>query len=224
MVTPLVITILMIFVSLIFCIRNYDLSQKICIQHSLTAQSKLKISLEKLLQLNPTATYLRNLYKKLRLLYTQAIKTKNPILASILKAKMKIIHKKRVFLDRKQKSILNQSVKDLEASMNSFRKKIMKFYARRIQKDHYKPIPLAVMSRPKGDIAPNYYVLPNFSFRQRLLFSWQMPLHRFLPKWIEEIFFEPNFSSYRCSATLKKRGINWVESLTKKEVANAFAF
>ena len=211
---PLFISCLMVFTSLLFCIRNHDLAQSICIRHTLQVQEKMKKALQDLLNLNPVANQLRQTQKHLEYLYREAIKTGELITISALRTQIEIIKQKRILLDKKQKNILNSTIRVVESSFNSFKRKLMKFHAGHIQKDHYQPIPLAVVGRPRGEIAPAYYPVPDFSSHQTFSFFWKMQLYRFLPKWLEKTFFQTQLSSYSCATTIKKRGLKWKTTLT----------
>ena len=206
---PLFVTCLMVFASLIFCIRNHDLSQTICLRHTLKAQTQIKRALQTLLTLNPVADRLRNIQKHLGRLYRQSLRAGNFITAGVLKTQIEIIKYKRRLLDQQQKRILNGTSKDLQKNFANFKRQMTKFHARHIQKDHYHPVPLAVKARPKGDIAPAYHPVRGFSDKQKISFSWQMPLYRFLPKWLKTAFFQNGLSAYDCSATIKKNGLGW---------------
>jgi len=212
--TPLFLTILMTLTALIFCIRNYELHQSSCIKHTLRAQEKMQVSLEKLLRLNPLANRLRKIQKILEKLYYKALKTGEPITISTLKTKIELIKQKRKILDKKQKLILNLTIKDLNIAFYSFKQKIAVFQPGYVKKTHHRPIPLAVKASPMGDIAPAYIPKINFASKQTISFLWKTPIHRFLPKWIEHILFQSKMSSYRCSATIHKKTGKWKTTLT----------
>lgn len=211
---PLFISCLMVFTSLIFCIRNHDLAQSICIKYTLQTQERIKQGLKLLLRLNPLADQLRLTQKHLEKLYREALKIGDPIAIITLRTKIEIVKQKRQLLDIRQKNILNSTVMYVESGFSSFKQQIMKFDPRYIKKDHRQPIPLAVEGKPKGDIAPSYHPVSNFSVRQTLSFSWKMPLYQFLPKWLKKAFFTNSLSAYDCSATIKKSGWEWKTALT----------
>ena len=206
---PLFISCLMIFTSLIFCIRNHDLTQSFCLKHTLQAQEQIKKSLKDLLNLNPLANHLRQTQKRLERLYKEALKAGEPIIIATLRAKIEIIKQKRILLDRKQHYILQGTIQHVEWAFLSFKKDIMKMRPGHIQKNHYQPFPLAVKAQPPGDIAPSYYPVMNFPFHQSLSFSWKMPLYQFLPKWLVQAFFQNDLSDYACSSTIKKHKLKW---------------
>ena len=207
---PVFVSCLMIFTSLVFCIRNHDLAQSFCLKHTLQAQEKIKKSLKNLLRLNPLADQLRQKQKFLEYLYRKALKTGELTTIAILKAKIKIIKHQRVLLDRKQNYILQGTIQYVERAFFSFEKDIMKFRQGHIQKNHYQPFPLAVKAQPPGDIAPSYHPVANFPFHQSFSFSWKMPLYQFLPQWLVHTFFQKRLSSYDCSSTIKKQKLKWV--------------
>ena len=211
---PVFISCLMIFTSLLFCIRNHDLAQSICLKHTLQAQEKMKKALQNLLYLNPLANQLRHTQKHLEHLYREALKTGEPITIATLRIKIEVVKQKRILLERKQKYILNETFRIIESAFHSFKQKMRSFNPSHIRKNHHQPIPLAVVAKPKGDIAPSYYPVSPFSLHQTFSLSWDMPLHRFLPKWLAQDFFENQLSSYNCAATIKKRGQKWKTSLT----------
>ena len=211
---PVFISCLMIFTSLLFCVRNHDLAQSICLKHTLQAQEKMKKALQNLLNLNPLANQLRQTQKHLEHLYREALKTGELITIAALRAKIEAVKQKRILLDRKQKHILNGTVQIIESAFHIFKQKMKTFNPSHITKSHYQPIPLAVVAKPKGDIAPSYYPVSRFSVHQTFSLSWKMPLHRFLPKWLAQDFFENQLSSYNCAATIKKTGRKWKPSLT----------
>ena len=210
---PVFLTALLIFTSLIFCIRNYDKAHSICLKHSLDIQKNLSTLLEKLLKLNPTADRLRALQKELERLYRQAISRGDMVSASALKAQISIVKFKRKILDQRQKSILIKSQRKLHQGISSFRKEIYPMKAQNIQTKYHTPYPLAVTAKPLADIAPSYYRKSHFSQQQALLFFWKMPLYVFLPQWIKNIFFVDFLSSYHCSATIKQQGAGWKAGL-----------
>ena len=211
--TPLLITCLMVFTSLIFCVRNHDLSQSICIRHVLQIQRRIKNHLTHLLYLNPVADHLRNKYKSTQSLYKKALLSNNAVLVGILKTKLMFIQKQRIALDRKQQSILKRGKRDVQQSWSAFKKELMKFHPDWTKKKHPRPIPLAVLSRPKRDIAKSYYVPTKFSMKQRIEFSWSIPIDRFLPQIFQKTFFEKKFSAYMCAATLYQKGKRWSAGL-----------
>ncbi len=213
---PLFISCLMVFTSLIFCIRNHDLAQSICIKHTLQTQEHIKQALKLLLSLNPLADQLRHTQKHLEKLYRQALKAREPATIIALRTKIEIIKQKRRLLDRKQKNILNSTVGSVELGFTSFKQQIMKLYPNYIKKDHLQPVPLAVEAKPRGDIAPSYHPMSDFSLRQILSFSWKMPLYQFLPTWLKRAFFQNYLSAYNCSATIKKSGGKWKTALTAR--------
>ena len=206
---------LIVLTSLIFSVRNYDLAQKICIEHAFSAQKSHKKSINKLLLLNPLATFLRLKQTTLETAVKVAIV---PKVIAALKLAIKVVKQKRKLLDKKQKGILKQSKKNMDKIFSSFNKTISSKIkdTQYISKNHYNPYPLAVKAKQKG-IAPNYDRVPNFSKKQTLTFKWQMVLQSGLPKWLEKEFFEQGYSSYQCSATLKKKFLNWKVSLTDKQ-------
>ena len=210
---PLFMSCLMIFVSLFFCIRNHDLAQSICLEHTLKAQTQMKRALQNLLKLNPMADHLRRTQKHLEYLYREALKSGELTTVAVLKARIVIIKRKRKLLDKRQKNILNKTLEYIESAFSSFKEKTIKFHPSYIRKYHHGPIPLAVRGKPQGDIAPSYYPVPDFSSHQTFSISWKMPLYHFLPKWLERAFFQPKLSSYNCSATIKKRGPKWKTTL-----------
>ncbi len=203
----------MVLTSLIFCVRNYDLSQNICIRHVLQVQRKMKNHLENLLHLNPEANQLRTQYQKTYSLYKQAIISKNLVLIGALKVKLMLIQKQRMILDGKQRMILAQGWQDMRQVWSAFKKELMKFQPRWTKKDHPWPIPLAVVSRPKGDIAKSYYAPAKFFIKQRISFSWSMSLDHFLPKLFQKAFFEKKLSSYICASTIYQEGKQWIVGL-----------
>ncbi len=205
---PVFITCLMGFVALLFCIRNYDLSQKICLQTTLKAQSQMQLQLQQLMKLNPVATQLRLSYQHVSHLLRIVMKTGEPFTISYLRTKKEILRQKRLALDRTQKQILKQSQYSVQKAFFSFKQQMKKFQARQIKKTHNKPRVLAVKARPKNDIAPVYYTPSDFPRRQTLSLYWRMPLYYFMPEWIRKIFFKPELSNYSCAATLKKKDIN----------------
>ena len=205
---PVFITCLMGFVALLFCIRNHDLSQKICIQAVLKAQSQMQLQLEQLLKLNPIAKQLKLSYQHVSRLLKIAMRTGEPFTISSLTAKKAILTQKRLVLDRTQKQILQQSQHSVQKMFFSFKHQIKKFQARQIIKIHNTPRALAVKARPKRDIAPVYYTPYDFSDLQTLSLQWRMPLYHFIPEWIQQVFFKPELSSYSCAASLKKK-LKW---------------
>ena len=213
---PVLISCLMIFISMVFSIRNYDMSQSICIKHVMQAQGQMKKKLNSLLKLNPQADLLRRMYQQFKKLYRKALKNGNAVMAVALAVKLAIIKQKRVLLDRKQKYILYQSRKIVQDSLRFFQEEMMKFNAKNIKRDHYRPIPLAVKAWQKT-VAPSYYLISSFSLKQTITFFWNMPLYQFLPGWLKESFFKSNFSAYECSATLKTIGVNKVVQLTYRK-------
>ena len=176
---PLFISCLMVFTSLLFCIRNHDLAQSICFKYNLQAQEQIKSSLQALLLMNPVAKKLGQLERHLR---KRLATVKDPLMAAALKAKIDIIRQKRVFLDKKQKYILNQTNKYVESSFIAFKRQIMRWHTSHIKKEHYSPIALAVKAQSKRVVAPAYYPVQNFSKHQKVSFSWKMPLYQFLPR------------------------------------------
>ncbi len=210
---PVFISCLMIFTSLFFCIRNHDLAQSICLKHTLQTQEKMKKALHKLLNLNPLANQLRRTQKHLEYLYREALKAGEPIAITILRTKIEMVKQKRILLDRKQKHILNGTVPIINSAFYTFKQKMKIFNPSHIRKRHYQPVPLAVVAKPKGDIAPSYYPVSHFSLHQTFSLSWKMPLHRFLPRWVARDFFKNQLSSYNCAATIKKTGRKWKTSL-----------
>lgn len=207
---PLFVSCLMVFTSLLFCIRNHDLAQTICFKYNLQAQEKIRTSLQHLLSLNPIAKQLKEIEKHLRKLLRA---TKYPPAAAILRAKITLIRNQRVLLDRKQKYILNTTNKYMESSFLRFKKQMTEFRITNIQKDHYHPIPLAVKAKSKKVIAPTYHPVKSFSKHQKISFSWKMSLHRFLPTWIQKVFFKSQLSPYSCATTIKKNQLKWKTTL-----------
>ena len=206
---------LMVLTSLIFSVRNYDLAQKICIEHAFSAQKSHKKSINKLLLLNPLATFLRLKQKTLEMALKVAIV---PKVIAALKIAIKVVKKERKLLDKKQKSILKKSKQNMNKIFRSFNNTISSKIkdTQYIRTNHHNPYPLAVKPKQK-DIAPNYDRVPNFSKKQTVTFKWNMVLQSALPKWLEKEFFEQGYSSYKCSATLKKKGLSWKVTLTDKQ-------
>ena len=93
---PMFVTCLMGFVALLFCIRNYDLSQKICLQEALKTQSQIQIQLEQLMKLNPVATQLRLSYQHVSYLLRIAMKIGEPFTISYLRTKKRNIKTKKI--------------------------------------------------------------------------------------------------------------------------------
>lgn len=207
---PLFISCLMIFTSLLFCIRNHDLAQSICFKHNLQVQKKIKKSLETLLLMNPLAKKLKQTEERLRKLLAKA---KDPITVAALMAKITSIRLQRLMLDKKQKYILNKTNIYMEAAFFHFKTQMKRWNTRDIKKDHYHPIPLAVKPKSKGIIAPTYHPVKRFSKYQKISFSWKMPLYRFLPTWIQKVFFKSQLSSYSCATTIKKSKLKWKTTL-----------
>ena len=205
---PVFITCLTIFTALLFCIRNHNLAQKICIEQTLQAQTQQQTYMESLFLLNPLAKQLKRSYQQVSRLLKKAIKAKEPFTISILLTQREILRQKRWALDRAQKAILKQSRKAVENTFTQFKQKMHKLKASWIRKKHNKPFALAVKARPKRDIAPVYYTPRDFSKKQALILNWKMPLYQFIPEWIQKIFFKPELSAYSCSATLKKKDKN----------------
>ncbi|MDE0118408.1 MAG: hypothetical protein OXM55_00170 [Bdellovibrionales bacterium] len=210
---PLFLSCLMVFISLFFCIRNHDFVQSICLKQTLQAQIQIKKALQKLLHLNPLADQLRHTQKYWEQLYREALKSGELTTIAILRAKIEAIKRKRKFLDKKQKNILKSTTYHIESAMTVFKEKTRRFHSSYIRKNHHRPLPLAVIGRPLGDIAPSYYPVSYFSRHQTFSISWKMPLYHFLPKWLERAFFRPGLSLYSCSATIKKRGLKWKATL-----------
>ena len=213
---PVFLGCLMVFTSLLFCIRNHDLTQTICLTHTLQAQEQMKKALRNLLLLNPLANQLRQTQKHLQQLYRKALKTGEPVTITMLRTKIEIIKQKRIFLDRKQKHILNGTMRNVESAFHAFRKKMKPFNPSYINKEHHQPIPLAVVGKPKGDVAPVYYPVSDFSSHQTFSLSWKMQLYRFLPKWLTQTFFQNQLSSYDCAATIKKSEQMWKTTFTSQ--------
>ena len=205
---PVFITCLMGFTALLFCIRNHDWAQKICIQEVLRAQSQMQIHLKQLTKLNPIAKQLKLSYQHVSRLLKIAIRTGEPFTISSLTTKKAILTQKRLALDRVQKQILKQSQISVQKTFLSFKQKMKKFQSSYITKTHNTPRALAVKAKPKRDIAPVYYTPADFSHRQTLSLHWRMPLYYFIPEWIQKIFFKPELSFYSCAATLKKKDIS----------------
>ncbi len=210
---PVFISCLMVFTSLFFCIRNHNLAQSLCLKYTLQAQEQINKTLQDLLALNPLAKQLQRTHKQLKHLYLSALKQGNFFAVSALKTKMRIIKQKRIMLDRKQKNILNKTFKYIESAFTEFKQHITKFHPGRIWKEHHRPVPLAVTGKPRRGIAPSYYPMPRFSSHQTFSIHWEMPLYRFLPKWLEKAFFQSDLSLYNCSATIKRSGLTWKATL-----------
>ncbi len=210
---PVFISSLMALTALIFCIRNYDLTQSLCLKHALQAQERINKAFQDLLNLNPLADKLRHKQRHLEQLYRSARKSGALTTALVLRAKIEVVRKQRSLLDSRQKAILNGAVKYVESGFESFKGKIKPFHPGRIWKEHYNPVPLAVKAQPRGDIAPSYHPLPGFSAHQTFTLYWEMPLYRFLPKWLKRAFFKPGKSLYHCSATIKKIKGQWTTAL-----------
>lgn len=213
---PLFIGCLIVLTSLIFYIRNHDLAQNICIAHTTSAQKKIKQELQALLKLTPLATKLRRELKSLQLMYEVALQTSEPITIATLQVKIKEVQTQRLLLNIKQKHILYNTVKIVNTHFYNFKKTLQKLNPNNITKKHHQPIPLAVIQKPKDDIAPSYYIKNNFSAQQTISFFWTMPLDTFLPQWIKDIYFVRTLSSYKCAATLKKIKFKWKTILTVK--------
>ena len=205
---PVFITCLMGFTALLFSIRNHDSAQKICIKEVLKAQTQMQTHLEQLLILNPVAKQLKLSYQYVSYLLRIAIKTGNPVTISSLTAKKAILKQKRLILDRTQKLILKQSQISIHKTFFSFKQQMKKFNISQVTKAHNTPKALAVKARSKRDIAPVYYTPEDFSKKQTLSLYWKMPLYHFIPKWIQQVFFKPELSSYNCASTLKKKDLN----------------
>ena len=201
---------LMVFTSLLFCIRNHDLAQSICFKYNLQAQEKIRKSLQHLLLLNPIAKQLKQTEKHLKKLLRAA---KHPAAAAVLRAKIAFIRGQRIVLDRKQKYILNTTNRYTESAFLTFKTQMMKFRTTNIQKRHYQPMALAVRAKSKKEIAPTYHPVEQFSKHQKISFSWKMPLYRFLPNWIKKVFFKSELSNYSCSTTIKKNRQKWKTTL-----------
>ena len=213
---PVLISCMMLFISLMFFIRNHDLSQSICFKYNLQTQVKMKKQLKQLLELNPIAKSLRSLQKELERSYYKAVSASGPlapVTAATLKTAIEVVKQKRRVLDKQQKQILNQSRSHIEQQFSLFKKEIRRFNPRYIKKDHHQPIPLAVVAKPRGSLAPTYHRATSFSTRQTIYFSWEMPLYNSLPKWLIKASFTSHLSKYDCASTLKKRGSGWQVNL-----------
>ena len=216
---PLFMSCLMVFTSLLFCIRNHDLAQSICFKYNLQAQEKIRKSLQHLLLLNPIAKQLKQTEEHLKKLLRAA---KHPAAAAVLRAKIAFIRGQRIVLDRKQKYILNTTNRYTESAFLTFKTQKhkvkdsvepLKFRITNIQKRHYQPMALAVRAKSKKEIAPTYHPVEQFSKHQKISFSWKMPLYRFLPTWIKKVFFKSELSNYSCSTTIKKSQRKWKTTL-----------
>ena len=216
---PLFMSCLMVFTSLLFCIRNHDLAQSICFKYNLQAQEKIRKSLQHLLLLNPIAKQLKQTEKHLRKLLRA---TKYPPVAAVLRAKIAFIRSQRILLDRKQKYILNTTNRYTESSFLAFKTQMMKFRTSNIQKNHHQPTALAVKAKSKKEIAPTYHPVKQFSKHQKISFSWKMPLYRFLPIWIKKIFFKSKLSNYSCSTTIKRNKLKW--KITLASLPSVFTY
>ena len=215
LLTPLLITCLAVFAALIFCVRNYDLSQSICIRYTLQAQHKMQKHLEHLLKLNSKADTLRKSYKKTYKIYKIAKLSKNALVLASIKARLIWLHTQRIHLSIKQKTILAKGKLDLQKAWLTFKKELKKLHPQWIKKYTPHPSPLAVKSKPKGDIAPSYYIPSNFIKKQKLSFSWGMPIYQFLPSVLRKLFFNQHISLFTCSATLYPKGNKWIAGLIK---------
>ncbi len=204
----------MVFISLIFCIRNYTQSQSLCINYTMKAQKIAGRQLKKLLKLNPLADRLRAMYRKLKHAYYIAITMGNKVSALAIKEQIRIIQQKRYALDLKQKNILNDSLSQIKKVFFKFKRKLAKFKSPKIRMLHPLPFGLAIKARPTKDIAPSYYVKSHFSKRQKISINWTMFLYHFLPHWLDISFFNKLLSAYSCSSTLYKKKNTWMIGLS----------
>ena len=194
------------FTALSFSIRNYNLAQTLCIEKTLALQNKMKHQLTMLLKLNTPAKTLRRMYNIISKLHREALKIGEPISISALYMKKKLLYHKRKILDRKQKNILRTSRRTADTAFNSFKKQLRtQLKAQSFKKTSHSPFPLAVKALSQKGPAPVYKIKAQFSKKQKLSFSWKMPLHHKIPEWIRNIFFTPQLSFYTCTATLKKK-------------------
>ena len=205
----------MVFTVLLFCVRNYDLSQSVCIRHVLGIQHNMKHHLKHLLSLNKEANRLRRQYRHTYSLYKKALRIKNIALVGILRARMAVIQFKRRLLDGRQKRIFTQGGWDLAKGWRGFKRELMPFHPRWLEKDHPLPLPLAVVGRPLRGIAKSYYPAGAFSTKQKIVFSWSMYLHRFLPHFLKEAFFTKKLSAYFCAATIYREEGKWIVGLIR---------
>ena len=201
---PVFLTGLMGLCTLLFCLKNYNLSQSFCISQALQSQRDNKQKLTELLSLNPRANSLRTRYRRHLRWLKKHLKTGNLVSAGVIAARIKAIQWQRVKLHHRQQKIFHQSLKKIKQNVEQFHKKMLYFASQRIKARYLKPYPLAV--RATGSrLAPTWQLAPGFSQKQTVALFWDMPLYRFLPDWLKRWLFKPDvFSSHRCSATLKK--------------------
>ncbi len=210
---PLFLTCLVVLTSLIFSLRNYNFSQSVCISSVLHTQKNLQRQMDLLMKLNPEADRLRNRYRTNKKRFRRALRTGRFVKASVLMARGQMIQARRLVLHYRQQKILAQSLKQVHKDFWAFKRKMQPFRIKNVRQNYFRPYPLAVKARGPGP-APSYELLPSFSLKQTLSLFWDMPLYRFLPRWIKKWFFEDGFSSYECSATLKGKGAELLPALS----------
>ena len=195
-------------------IKNITKSQSHCIKINFQTQKKLGLLLKKLLALN----------KKVRQLH----KARKGIEASIAGATVSVafipqipkLKKMRDFVKQAQKLVVLRQNQLLAQSFLIKRKALihLKKKLKRLKASHVREIrknkgALAVKKEKIGDQAYIYKPAPDFINQQKIKWIWNLQALFSLNQNLKWISFTKFISTHSCSASLKKKGTQWISAL-----------
>ena len=211
----LMMTGMMGFFSLSLGIKNITRAQTYCIQANLKGQKRLGLLLSKILNLNNKVLLLHNTRKAIEASITAAIFLGQAHLLPILKQKQELIKQAQKALILRQNYLLAQSALTKKKTFQHLKRQFKKLKISHVQDEAFYKKALAIQKKKEGDKAYTYEPVPDFINHQKSLFSWKMRPFSSLDKSLQWLWpaTTKNFSSYTCTASLKKKGKQWISAL-----------
>lgn len=195
---PILMSAMLATAQISYTLLQIQKKQHICLEHTLKAQSQLRVLLSKITHMNPKATYFRNKNKQLRISLNLATATGNAPLIAILKARLAALRVQRVAFRWKQYSLITKAKMASQYMQSVLRTQLTPLSVQA-------PSGLALSASPPYDLTPNYYPQPLFETKQMVYVLWQQHIP-FITSWFTRF---PIALKRTCASTLKRRRSQW---------------
>ncbi len=171
---PVALIVLACLAAMAMIVKGDSRSRSLCERHAMILQNDLTQHLESLLQLNPRARSLRRKLNRLKTQYAAAISAGQEAIAIALQNQIRNVSAEQLALNAEQRAIIMAANSHIESDADQWR------YALRGMSPLIAQRNLQVVATPRGQIAPEYEPVANFSNKQAIRAQYQMTMAQLL--------------------------------------------
>lgn len=207
-IVALIIAATIGLISLSLKIKKITQLQSSCITLNMQGQKRLGMLLTKLFALNKQVVFLHKSRKVIQAKLHIAKLLVQIQIIPILKQALNMVKTAQKVLVFKQKTLISQSYIVKQDNFYKFKKAFQKFKILKIKQNTFFTQALAITKKQIGNQAYVYKTAKQFIEKQKNQFSWSVPNDYNLG--FKNII---NNIWYRCTASLKQKGDQWISQL-----------